>query len=88
MIRWGGDEFIGIFHGLREENALILSEKILLEVGNVKIPVGDDIISPSISIGFSYFKKSDKEYTEVLKRADDALYDSKVQGRNKANIIF
>ncbi len=88
LIRWGGDEFIGIFHGLREENALILSEKILLEVGNVKIPVGDDIISPSVSIGFSYFKKSDKEYTEVLKRADDALYDSKVQGRNKANIIF
>lgn len=88
LIRWGGDEFIGIFHGLREENALILSEKILLEVVNVKIPVGDDIISPSVSIGFSYFKKSDKEYTEVLKRADDALYDSKVQGRNKANIIL
>lgn len=88
LIRWGGDEFIGIFHGLREENALILGEKILLEVGNLKIPVGDDIISPSISIGFSYFKKSDKEYTEVLKRADDALYSSKVQGRNKANIIL
>jgi len=50
----------------------------------VKIPVGDDIISPSVSIGFSYFKKSDKEYTEVLKRADDALYDAKVQGRNKS----
>jgi len=88
LIRWGGDEFIGIFHGLREENALILSEKILLEVSNVKIPIGDDIISPSVSIGFSYFKKSDKEYTEVLKRADDALYDSKVQGRNKSNIIL
>ncbi|MPM64251.1 Diguanylate cyclase DosC [bioreactor metagenome] len=87
LIRWGGDEFVGIFYGLSEENAIILGEKILFEVANLKISVGDNSISPSVSIGFSYFNKNDQEYTDALKRSDEALYKSKVQGRNKANII-
>lgn len=86
LIRWGGDEFIVIFYGLKKENALFIGEKIAYTIYNLNIPELNDKFNPSISIGFSYFKEEDTNYEEVLGRADIALYKSKSQGRNQANI--
>ncbi len=86
LIRWGGDEFVGVFPGLKEENILGSGEKILNEISAIEIPVDDDIIKITVSIGFSYFKDGDIDYNDVLKRADDAMYQSKKQGKNKVTI--
>lgn len=86
LIRWGGDEFIVIFYGLKKENALFIGEKIAYTIYNLNIPELNDKFNPSISIGFSYFKEDDSSYEDVLGRADIALYKSKSQGRNQANI--
>ncbi len=88
LIRWGGDEFVGIFYGLKQENTIDLGNKILLAVSALQVSIGSEVISPTVSIGFSYFKESDEDFNAALKRADEALYKSKAEGRNKANIIL
>ena len=86
LIRWGGDEFIGIFPGLREENLIEFGQKILDEISSLEISVGNKVINVSISIGFSYFEDDDKDYNDVLKRADEAMYKSKQDGTNKVSL--
>jgi len=88
LIRWGGDEFVGIFPGLKEENMLEFGEKLLAAISSLEIPVGNGNISINNSIGFSCFKDTDDDYNDVLKRADDAMYKSKKQGKNRVNILL
>jgi len=88
MIRWGGDEFVGIFPGLREEHMIKFGEKLLSEIALLKIPVEDQIVSVKVSMGFSYFKETDTSYNDVLKRADEAMYQSKQQGKNRVNRLI
>jgi len=88
LIRWGGDEFVGIFPGLREEHIKGFGDKLLSGISSLKIPVGNQAVSVTISMGFSYFKEIDIDYNDVLKRADNAMYQSKNQGKNKVNIVL
>lgn len=88
LIRWGGDEFVGIFPGLHESNALEFGEKFLSKLSSIDIQIGEKTINLTISIGFSYFKTTDSSYSEVLKRADEAMYISKNQGKNRVNLIL
>ncbi len=87
LIRWGGDEFVGIFRGLTEENAVYICEKVVNAVASLKIQQGEDYINPTISLGIAYFNKKDNSFEEVLKRADAAMYMSKKAGKNKASLI-
>lgn len=88
LIRWGGDEFVGILPGLKEEHISEFGQKLLDGVSAIEIPLGNELVKTSISIGFSYFNQTDTTYNDVLKRADEALYKSKKEGKNKANIIL
>ena len=88
LIRWGGDEFVGILPGLREEHITEFSEKVLEGISSLEILIENETIKTSISIGFSYFKETDNDYSDVIKRADEALYKSKEQGKNKVNILL
>ena len=87
FIRWGGDEFVGIFPDLKEEEVLSVGVKLLDAISSLEIPVENEVISVTISVGFSFFKDSDSDYNDVLKRVDDAMYKSKLQGKNKVNIV-
>ncbi len=91
IIRWGGDEFIGIFYGLKKENAIKIAQKILDTINAIEIPVKtsdvDDIVKIEMSIGVTYFSKSDRQASDAVKRADDAMYESKETGRNKVSFF-
>lgn len=88
LIRWGGDEFIVILPGLREENMMELGKKALNAVSSIETLVDGEIVNITISMGFSYFKDTDSDYNDVIKRIDDAMYKSKKQGKNKITIIL
>ncbi|MCD4714057.1 MAG: diguanylate cyclase [Clostridiales bacterium] len=88
LIRWGGDEFVGIFPGLKEEHLSEFGEKILEQISSTDIRIQNQQIPLTISIGFSFFKDTDHDYNDVLKRADDAMYESKQQGKNRMTLIF
>lgn len=85
--RWGGDEFIGIFHGINKEDSLKLAQKLLEEISSLEILADKEIIKPTISVGISHFSNEDYGYTEAVNRADKAMYKSKLEGKNNANIF-
>lgn len=87
IIRWGGDEFLGILPGLRREHIIEFGNKLLDGISSITIPIENETINVTISIGFSYFKDTDSDCLEVIKRADTAMYKSKEQGKNTVNIL-
>lgn len=86
LIRWGGDEFVGIFYDLSRENAFDFGQKMLSAISSVIVLSGNTEIKTTISIGFSYFDEKDETIDNVIKRADIAMYKSKQEGRNSVNI--
>lgn len=87
LLRWGGDEFVGIFGGLSKENALKFAQELLNTVSDLTVETDTGTIRPTISIGISYFNEDDRGYIEAVNRADRAMYQSKTEGRNRANKI-
>jgi diguanylate cyclase (GGDEF)-like protein len=75
--RWGGDEFAGIFTG---------DEKILVEelmTASQKINQDENLSKYHISISIGYtYSTFDETIDSVIKRADQALYQSKTNGGN------
>jgi diguanylate cyclase (GGDEF)-like protein len=88
LIRWGGDEFVGILHGVGKAEAEQFGRKICDAISALPITVGDRRITLTLSIGISYFRESDRSYLEVLRRADVAMYKSKAGGKNTVNTLL
>lgn len=82
IIRWGGDEFVGIFEGMKYSSCKSFASKILESVSKVTFVSGDSTFNVTVSIGFTSFKPTDNSYEDALARADSALYCSKVNGKN------
>lgn len=76
--RWGGEEFLVLANETTEEQATHLAERLRCEVE--KLDFGEDRIS--ISIGGTLSQLRD-DLDTLLKRADNALYTAKAQGRNR-----
>ncbi|MCR5724802.1 MAG: diguanylate cyclase [Treponema sp.] len=86
IIRWGGDEFVGIFEGMRREVCSGLAENVLKAVSSTQFVFDGKTAKVTVSIGFSYFRTGDNGYEDAVARADDALYQSKANGKNTCSI--
>jgi diguanylate cyclase (GGDEF)-like protein/PAS domain S-box-containing protein len=82
--RWGGDEFLAIVPNVNIETMRKLAERCVVMVARVSIPNSDgSAISLSISAGATLaFPGSTAE--ELIRRADELMYQSKASGRNRA----
>ena len=81
--RLGGDEFALLIEDIDSEaEALVVAERILEELRTPFILDGLDIHA-SASIGIAMGQPSDSSTTEVLRRADAALYSAKRDGRGR-----
>ncbi len=88
IYRWGGEEFIVFSRGVSQSHLDPMMDKILQAVEQSEYDKDGQTIRITISIGASCFESSDKSYGEALKRADDALYQSKRSGKNRGNTNF
>jgi len=90
VARLGGDEFVVILEELGthekegRKTALALAEKIRRSLNSAYI-IGDEghVHHSSVSIGVALFQEKDTNESEVLKRADVAMYEAKDLGRNR-----
>jgi polar amino acid transport system substrate-binding protein len=77
--RWGGEEFMIICPETDLEGAIFLSEQLRMKaMQNEFIRIG----SQTLSFGVSQYEESDT-MDELLQRADMALYQAKVSGKNR-----
>ncbi len=86
FFRWGGEEFVILSPETDAEGAFKLAEKIRKLVESFPF---EKVGKVTISLGLSqFYPESDKGVEDVIKRADNALYQSKREGRNKTNIAL
>ncbi|MBU6956593.1 diguanylate cyclase [Pseudomonas sp. CVAP len=78
LARWGGDEFIVILPNSTAATARALAENIRLELSSLP-PVGDFQVTMSFGVAQRF---EDEQQTGLLARADQALYRSKIIGKN------
>ena len=88
IFRWGGDEFVIACRGLRIENAVSVCEKWVKAVRESGIDHDGNRISTTVSMGISYFRPDDKESTDVIDRADEAMYRAKHGGKNRVELAL
>jgi diguanylate cyclase (GGDEF)-like protein len=81
--RFGGDEFVVLMPHTNCEQAAPIAERLRLRVAQELQAMGILGESATISGGLSEFSLADKNCENVLKRADDAMYQAKHAGRNR-----
>lgn len=84
--RYGGEEFTAIGADIPEEEFKVLVEQLLQKIRDLEIPFTHGIRGyVTISAGYSAVKVKPEYLPEdYIKVADDALYDAKTAGRNRA----
>jgi len=86
--RYGGEEFLLILPETDISVIKNIAEEIREEIAAYKFTyVGPDksemLASVTISIGISHFPKDGAETDALIKKADDALYEAKRNGKNR-----
>ncbi|MFZ3207359.1 MAG: sensor domain-containing diguanylate cyclase [Geobacteraceae bacterium] len=83
--RWGGEEFIVLITNATIERVQKAAERYRMLVEQSLLPVGDESLQLTISIGATLALPGDTMET-AIKRADDLMYQSKCAGRNRVTI--
>ncbi|WP_198559900.1 sensor domain-containing diguanylate cyclase [Colwellia sp. 12G3] len=87
VARYGGEEFVVVLKNTNEDNAIAVANNLINIIADLKIPhIKSDIHdSVTISIGIHTFVLAgQQQYMPFFERADEALYQAKEQGRNRA----
>ncbi|MHC1731378.1 MAG: diguanylate cyclase [Bacteroidales bacterium] len=82
--RYGGDELCLTLPETNEEGAWALAQRLLELIRQIKVDVGGKRLHITASIGVASLSPEDRSLTDLLQKADRALYRSKEQGRDQA----
>ncbi len=82
--RLGGEEFAILLPSTTTKGALIIAERLRLNVANNSVEHRNYKVKFTVSIGIAELSKKDNDYEDVLHRADAALYTAKDKGRNQS----
>lgn len=86
VARFGGEEFVVFLPDTPIEGALRVAEMIRSTIARKQLKrrdTGEAYGTITVSIGVSTYRRSEDTLPTMLKRADDALYSSKHNGRNR-----
>lgn len=85
IARFGGEEFVGLFHETDLDNALVLTNEVRQIVEKTHFQYRGSPVPITASAGLAMFE-GDDSIDDVFNRADKALYAAKNSGRNKCVI--
>ncbi len=81
LVRYGGDEFIVLLPSSDIYNAKKIGEKIIKNI-NTTNHLEEKKINFNVSIGVGEYQKEDTNIESILRRADEALYKAKSDGKS------
>ena len=84
MAGYGGDELEVILRGSGRYGTLRAGERLVSALGDRKLGHGAQKLRLSISVGGAVFPADAGTAHDLQLRADEALYDSKRGGKNRA----
>lgn len=85
VFRYGGEEFIILLSDTDLNGAKVIAERIRQQVENHRLAYGMEVLKLTASIGLSCLRGNDNK-DSLIKRADDAMYRAKDNGRNQVQI--
>jgi diguanylate cyclase (GGDEF)-like protein len=88
--RYGGDEFAVLLPGMEREQAFLLMEQVRAAVSQVELATisGETMVGQTISAGVAAFPVDGRSETDLLRKADQALYRAKLAGRNQVRLAY
>jgi diguanylate cyclase (GGDEF)-like protein len=85
--RIGGEEFLQVLTHTDEEGVRIVVERMRRQFAEEKFSFGGPAVTVTASFGVAgFFGKAAPEFSELVSRADAALYRAKHLGRNRIEI--
>jgi diguanylate cyclase (GGDEF)-like protein len=86
LARFGGEEFVVVLPQATEQGALESAERLRESVEHAGIHPGGPRKHVTVSIGVALFPDDAGTGEDLLKTADEALYDAKRSGRNRVSL--
>ena len=82
--RWGGEEFLVFYEKYTKDKQNIVKEfdELREQIQTMTVKVNNKDIKITVTMGLAFYKKGEK-ITELIKVADDNLYEGKKAGRNR-----
>lgn len=80
VVRFGGDEFIAVLPHTTATQAANVCQRFLDDVSREVFQHGKKV---GVSMGLAESADSDREISQVISRADSALYEAKALGKNR-----
>mgnify|MGYP005989614143 FL=1 len=81
--RWGGEEFIILLPKTTSNDAFIIANDLKQLVSKTNFGINNTL---TISLGISQYLQKDTK-NDLIKRADDAMYFIKGQGKNAVKVL-
>jgi len=82
LCRWGGEEFLVLMPNCTAEDAGVRAEEIRRRVRSQSVRFGREQIDITVSLGVAQYREGES-LSELVGRADAALYRSKRAGRDR-----
>ena len=84
---WGGDEFVVLMPHTERAGALVIADRLRVRIAAELRAVGTLGQGATVSGGLSELLIGDASTDAVLRRADEALYRSKHDGRDRITCL-
>lgn len=89
LFRWGGEEFLLLLPGLDESKQFQVADKICKTIEENSIVLADNTeISLTVSMGVSTYPHHGSTRSELIEKADIAMYRAKANGRNRVELFI
>jgi diguanylate cyclase len=86
VARFGGEEFVAVLPATPIEGALRVADAIRQSIANKELKrkdTGQNFGQITVSLGVSSYRHGVDDIPKLIRRADEALYESKKLGRNR-----
>jgi diguanylate cyclase (GGDEF)-like protein len=84
IIRYGGDEYIVLLPNTDKKTASVIADRIRKEIGREPFyAFGNKKFNITVTLGVATYPNDAKSRDELIGKADRAMYEGKLTGRNK-----
>jgi len=86
FVRVGGEEFVLVLRDTRLEAAQQTAERIRSQVKALEFDTGGATFQVTVSLGVAYSERRLMPFKQLMRLADEALYEAKHNGRNRIEL--
>jgi diguanylate cyclase (GGDEF)-like protein len=80
--RYGGEEFVALLHDCDRDGAEATAERLRRRLAETTLETPAGPVALTVSIGLAFSEDANVDLSDLLRRADAALYQAKDAGRN------